>query len=307
MAFEYHPLEARDFRILLLSPGEESDQLKETLKHVSLADYGMPEYETTSYACGEPSLTASILIDGKLLAIPASSAEVLCRVRKSDSIRTIWIDAVCIDGSNIAEPGHQVSLMCDIYSRGSSNIIYLGESDDLTVEGLWTLECVIAEMASQTGGFSNIQRSMFGKYGEAQNVHNMRVESPYSTKALHSIYSRKWFSRLWVVQEAFLSPVNNCICWGVVIPLHSLLAAALYYWNNYYIEKELRQPFRDAIRLHLLIYQGYSDDLRKAHLRLALASCLEMSVHFDVSVPADSVFAMLGLFANHVRLNNPEA
>jgi hypothetical protein len=77
MAFEYHQLEARDFRILLLGPGEESDQLKATFKHVSLADYGMPEYETTSYACGEPSLTASILIDGKLLAIPASSAEVL--------------------------------------------------------------------------------------------------------------------------------------------------------------------------------------------------------------------------------------
>jgi hypothetical protein len=233
MAFEYHQLEARDFRILLLGPGEESDQLKATLKHVSLADYGMPEYETTSYACGEPSLTASILIDGKLLAIPASSAEVLCRVRKSDSIRTIWIDAVCIDGSNIAERGHQVSLMCDVYSRGSSNIIYLGESDDLTVEGLWTLECVIAEMASQTGGFSNIQRSIFGKYGEARNVHNMRVESPYSTKALHSIYSRKWFSRLWVVQEAFLSSVNNCICWRVMIPLHDLLAAALYVVRNY--------------------------------------------------------------------------
>jgi len=117
MGFEYHPLEALDFCILLLSPGEESDQPKATLKHVSLADYSMPEYETNSYACGEPSLTASILIDGKLLAIPASSAE-----------------------------------------------------------------------------------------------------------ALHSIYRRKWFSRLWVLQEAFLSSVNNCICWGVMIPLHDLLA-----------------------------------------------------------------------------------
>jgi hypothetical protein len=162
-------------------------------------------------------------------------------------------------------------------------------------------------MASQTGGFSNIQRSMFGKYGEAQNVHNMRVESPYSTKALHSIYSRKWFSRLWVVQEAFLSSVNNCICWRVMIPLHDLLAAASYVVRNYWIEPELGQPFSNATRLYILVYQGYSVDLPRAHLPPPLANCLEMSVHFDVSVPADNVFAMLGLFKDDVRLNNPDA
>lgn len=50
MVFEYHPLEARDFRILLLSPGERFDSLKATLKPVSLDDDTMPEYETTSYA-----------------------------------------------------------------------------------------------------------------------------------------------------------------------------------------------------------------------------------------------------------------
>jgi hypothetical protein len=62
--FKYSSLEVRDFRILLLNPGETSDPLKATLKHVSLDDDAIPEYETTSYACGEASLTASLLIDG---------------------------------------------------------------------------------------------------------------------------------------------------------------------------------------------------------------------------------------------------
>jgi hypothetical protein len=304
--FEYSPLEARDFRILLLSPGERSDHLRATLKHVSLDDDAMPEYETTSYACGEASLTASIFVDGEPLAIPASSAEVLCRVRKSDSIRTLWIDAVCIDGSNITERGRQVSLMCDVYFRGSSNIIYLGESDELSVEGLWMLECVVAEMASQTGGLSNIQRSIIDKYGVDQRLHDMRVKSPYSNRALHSIYRRTWFSRLWVLQEAFLSSVSNCLLGDSMLSLQDILAAGVYVWRNYLIERELRQPFHNATRLYYLIYRGYSDEVRRVNMRPTLVNCLEMSAHFDVSVPADSVFAMLGLFAHHVGSENPE-
>jgi hypothetical protein len=195
--------------------------------------------------------------------------------------------------------------MCEVYFWGSSNIIYLGESDDLTVEGIWTLECAIAEMASQIGGLSNIHRSMIDDHGREH--HEVRVESPYSTEALHSIYRRKWFSRLWVIQEAFLSPVNNCICWGNTVPLHDLLAAALYVLRSHFIEEELIQPFYNAARLFYLIYRGYSDNLRRAHLQPTLASCLDMSGHFDVSVPADSVFAMLGQFADYIRLHNPEA
>ncbi|KAF2452112.1 hypothetical protein P171DRAFT_321969, partial [Karstenula rhodostoma CBS 690.94] len=51
--------------------------------------------------------------------------------RKNERTRPLlWIDAFCIDQSNIRELNHQVAQMRDIYAAADSVIVWLGSDVD---------------------------------------------------------------------------------------------------------------------------------------------------------------------------------
>src|SRR6266536_764396 len=54
----------------------------------------------------------------------------LRHLRLKDIARTMWVDAICIDQSNIDERGHQVALMTKIYSLAKCDLLWIG--DDYT-------------------------------------------------------------------------------------------------------------------------------------------------------------------------------
>lgn len=62
-------------------------------------------YETVSYCWGEASLRAAILVNGRLMDVPASAEAVLSAIRYDNKERLIWIDAVCINQDDKNERG----------------------------------------------------------------------------------------------------------------------------------------------------------------------------------------------------------
>jgi len=60
----------------------------------------------------------------------------LRRLRLKDRQFPIWIDALCINQSNIDERTHQVAFMRQIYSGASSVIIWLGESEKYSITAI---------------------------------------------------------------------------------------------------------------------------------------------------------------------------
>ncbi len=51
----------------------------------------------------------------------------LSRLRCTETVRTLWIDAICINQKDIAEKSFQIELMRDIYSSAEEVSMWLGE------------------------------------------------------------------------------------------------------------------------------------------------------------------------------------
>ncbi|KAK0610839.1 heterokaryon incompatibility, partial [Immersiella caudata] len=47
-------------------------------------------------------------------------------LRRPDTPRSLWIDAICINQHDVAERSAQVQIMNSVYSKGSQTVIYLG-------------------------------------------------------------------------------------------------------------------------------------------------------------------------------------
>jgi hypothetical protein len=53
----------------------------------------------------------------------------LLRLRHSETDRTLWVDALCINQSDLDEKGQQVSLMREIFKRAGKVTMWLGEPE----------------------------------------------------------------------------------------------------------------------------------------------------------------------------------
>ena len=83
-----------------------------------------------------------ILLDGKpgeslkSLEISKSCYIALQNLRDHHAVRTIWVDAICIDQKNDSEKNMQIPLMKEIYEKARKVYIWLGESKTFEREGI---------------------------------------------------------------------------------------------------------------------------------------------------------------------------
>jgi hypothetical protein len=136
----YLPLDKAQnlIRLLHLAPAAgDNDEIKCTLSFPSVDEAN--EYEALSYAWGtfEESELLPINLDGKDEFITPNLHLALANLRHKDRQRILWIDAVCIDQSNLSERNHQVSLMSSIYDNASLVVLWLGE---LTTDMAMTMD-----------------------------------------------------------------------------------------------------------------------------------------------------------------------
>ncbi|OAL53533.1 heterokaryon incompatibility, partial [Pyrenochaeta sp. DS3sAY3a] len=64
----------------------------------------------------------------KQLEISKSCYIALQNLRDHHRVRTIWVDAICIDQTNNSEKNMQIPLMKEIYGKARKVYIWLGES-----------------------------------------------------------------------------------------------------------------------------------------------------------------------------------
>ena len=135
-SYKYRPLDltvARQIRILVIKPGVPASELHCALEHVNLQD--SPNYEAVSYTWaddhGDDSLSHRLRCEGdaRYISITKNCKSVLRRLRKPDVEHRIWVDAVCIDQTNVKERNHQVQNMAAIYRHAQRTVVYLGDGN----------------------------------------------------------------------------------------------------------------------------------------------------------------------------------
>jgi hypothetical protein len=88
-----------------------------------------PKYEALSYCWGSDELYKTIEINGQQIPVRRNLWGALkhLRHRLPRMKRTLWIDALCINQTDIMERNAQVSIMGSIFSMVTKVLAWLGE------------------------------------------------------------------------------------------------------------------------------------------------------------------------------------
>jgi hypothetical protein len=116
-----------EIRVLHLESGSGSSLLKCTLHRVSLQSVQAPSYEALSYTWGNENDKRAIVVNGYLVDVTFNLYSALCRLRREDGTRVLWIDALCINQTDLDERAQQVRLMRNIYTMCDQTVIWIGE------------------------------------------------------------------------------------------------------------------------------------------------------------------------------------
>ncbi len=96
--------------MLCLHPGTQSDPLTATLYVGVLLQEGLGvrelsnqavSFEALSYTWGEMVFTHPIILNDLSFNVTENLSEALVHLRRENEIRLLWIDALCIDQSNL--------------------------------------------------------------------------------------------------------------------------------------------------------------------------------------------------------------
>ncbi|KAK0906306.1 hypothetical protein LTR91_012100 [Friedmanniomyces endolithicus] len=169
----------------MLRPAEHlKDPLFGDLMHASFLDSPLVQYETISYCWGSSRIRSTLVIQGHVVDVPASSAKALRRVRLRNKSRLVWIDAICINQNDSAEKSAQVAMMADIFRSGVGGVIYLGEETRDSARIGKALDLSHSENGC----------TMHGCEGVGEVTHGFSMTDRH-LKALSDFYTRDWFSR----------------------------------------------------------------------------------------------------------------
>lgn len=235
-AYVYQPIRQRtEMRLFLLGPGDMEDPIRGNLVTINVDDHN--QYDAISYTWadenGDATKCFNALIGTACIPITRNCQAALKRVRSPYCVKSIWVDAICINQEKDEERGHQVNLMPHIYTRAKTTFVYVGESTDGCQDFLATL-----------------------KLGRER--YESLIWNP-NDQAAHFL-NRPYFSRIWVIQEIALSGTKVVVCGGTKIPWSAFEAEINSLWKGMGKPPPLfllgQRRLRDATELFGLLKLG---------------------------------------------------
>jgi hypothetical protein len=176
--FQYTTLGDSEIRVIHLYPGTDSDQIQGDLQIISVKESTVAPYSALSYTWGDPHQSQyPITLCNQKFHVRENLFIALKALRCSDSLKVLWIDAICINQEDKKEKTKQIPLMTQIYSKAQTVEIWLGPS-------LGDGELALTAVSS-------------GRIGDIATTEIIR--------ALISLLQRQWFQRLWIIQELVLA------------------------------------------------------------------------------------------------------
>lgn len=187
------PIERGEFRLIELAPSNGSEIVECRLRSYSL-DGGYPEYIALSYAWGKNVRDKIINLNGTRFQVGNNLWWFLHHMRLRNQYVNFWIDAICIDQSNVMERNHQVQTMRKIYSNAQSVSVWLGKGD--------------ASSDSDTAMEHLATRSPY----EAGNFDFDNFWSLRQAKAILAFCEMNYWRRVWIIQEIMFAKQVTIYC-----------------------------------------------------------------------------------------------
>lgn len=311
--FTYTLLSQGEIRLLCASV--EGDEITWTLKpervsYEALSD--IPSFDALSYAWGDLDHTFPFICNAQELRIHKNLHEALPYLARRQAGRPIWIDAVCINQSDMAEKYAQVRLMHRVYRYAARVYIWLGCATDYTQDAISLLRRfpIMARMVAAWHSSNSQARDICGM--TPASIGLPEASSPI-WPAIKAILENVWFRRVWVVQEAALArqPFFLCGPFDIVWTTMSDAMASTYRIRQTRYANQAR-PGVDDSYLNSRVFQVRKcfHDRRRLDWSTAKSMAFVVAVMLDHQCysPADRVWGIMafleGYEANEPILND---
>ena len=303
----YQPLSHGQTRVFCLQAGSPNDPIISTLAPITLSEETAikessgeraANYEALSYTWGDPKPFHSIECNGCSLGIGRNLFTALETLRNSEGSRYLWIDAICINQSDVAERSEQVQYMTLIYRGAVLVLVWLGESDDQSDFAMHGMQF----MSTRKNRDSVFRRSH--KPPCLQSLYQL-----YQAQSL--VFQRPWFRRSWVRQEVSTAKKIIVRCGEKEVSWNSMKQSANRLWRLHQKLKmegyaELPAHDHEAFRAIKYLRRGWSlgqplinpsGDIRSIWYYHAggILDLLMVGREFDATDPRDKVYSLLGI------------
>jgi hypothetical protein len=299
-AFQYQPLHDTDgnanIRLLVIQPGSRSSEIRCNLVQVRLGDR-YTRYNALSYVWGPQDKLSQIICNGQPFKVGINLYTALERVRHDDQVVTYWIDAICIDQTNIEEKSRQVQLMQYIYAGAQAVHIWLGPKDKTSNLAFYIVGriCEHVALTMPYGGPRPVTRLREYPKEVRESYPNALGTNRTGYKALLQLISRPWFTRVWVIQEVTMASHAIVMCGPDQMPWHALQQAVDFMrimggWDDHV--HEFGHSFSTIAR---------SISEKKMNQQLSLVDCLFRYRRWASTDPRDKIYAFFGVAAEDVK------
>jgi hypothetical protein len=199
----YRPLDntKNEIRLLRIAPSLQVDSvINGTLDHVPIDHHS--SYEALSYTWADDRADAEydsdseedhcIILEGHYFPVASNLFAGLRQLRLPSEERRFWVDAICINQSDLVERSEQVSIMKTIYVGATRVVSWIGEEYGNSRAAFKLLHTL-----PQYGAMEKWYQAKYGVGDDA-------VTDPEATAVVEAVlhlFRRRYWSRVWVLQE----------------------------------------------------------------------------------------------------------
>ena len=219
-----------------------------------------PAYHAISYFWGSATPTRQICVQGEIVEIRETVSDLFEVLQDRYGYEALfWIDILCIDQRNLDERNSQVSMMCEIYSRATGVISWLGRSTLLSQSAFQIIRkrlfCPKNAPVRLWGSSQNYtfdaEHISWPSTQQLETDHDLyrSFAEVIVWPALADILRRSYWSRLWVMHEMIVAAKCVLLCGTDSIGLEDFVTVAnLWIWNGQYYQKSNTDGSLDAVR-----------------------------------------------------------
>ncbi|GIZ38602.1 hypothetical protein CKM354_000201400 [Cercospora kikuchii] len=299
----------------------------------------LPSYKALSYCWGTEKADQVIHVNGEPFLVNPNLFEFLKLIDTdkddgtgNECVGWIFIDAICINQTNLDERSSQVTLMGDVYKQAEEVIVWLGVQETMVDASTaldpdaWQDCCDIVELHFVTMATMRVIGTPVQEIASDFLDAHLGIET--ARALVMPLVRHSFWSRLWIVQEIVLA--RNLWIWyqGLRISWFTLYECLKYGWKNVIdplstVKMVDGSPFRPEQGLRLMPgdyherFKGWSDALQTFSLlqdkirstdlararKMDLSTAISNFVRRDASVKNDKVYGLLGMTSSVVPVD----
>ncbi|KND87674.1 Heterokaryon incompatibility protein 6, OR allele [Tolypocladium ophioglossoides CBS 100239] len=245
--------------------------------------------------------------------------------------RPLFVDQICINQDNDAEKSHQVQLMRDIYAKCARTVVWLGPATRASAQYFDYVHEIAHEgvmsrvMGPRLAHFMHVFDAVMDPSLEVNEEERedrddlldmiRRFGHRFPVDGYADVLDRRWFNRLWIIQEACLAPVVVFVCGNHSLCFECFRAGALFYslYNTHWVRGRSQATAQHEFRRRNAIFgktaglTRISQERRAIHRRGTRQGLYDLVLKYNInddqakirsSLAEDRIFGLLGLAAD---------